>query len=101
MSYDFRLEHLIDLHHGHKIKEKQPLSKGFVHYTAQGMVISVVQNTIIRFCTISKQMDTFNQILPPKFSVTSLSVCPTDPNLMALGSFDGLIVLFSLNGKLC
>lgn len=70
-----------------------------LHVTEQGRILSVVENSIIEHCSLSKKTKAFS-ILPKKFNATEISAATLDPNLLAIGSFCGLLVILSIQGEM-
>lgn len=65
--------------------------------TEQGSVISVVDNTLVHYCPIANKAKSYNDLLPKKFQATEIKATPLDPDLLAIGSFCGLVVVVSLS----
>lgn len=98
-SYDLNLNRLEEMHNEHK--SKAAIAVGRIHLTAQGIIITAVQNIISRYCMLSKQLRVFPNLLPKNFLVTEMSVSTGPADLMALGSYDGRIEILLLEGKNC
>lgn len=63
-------------------------------------VISIVDNSFIKYCLISNTYFTVNDISKHlKNTISILSACPSDENIFAAGNTRGLIVILSLTGK--
>lgn len=92
--YDFEQDLLYNAHGEHKNKlESQWMG---LHITNDGIIMSAMGQTIVRFCTVSKKIKADSRVLPKKFSATDMSGTALDPDLLAIGSYCGLVVIISI-----
>lgn len=92
--YDFEQDHLYKAHGEHKNKLENEWMG--LHMTNDGTVLSVVGKTLVKFCTILKKISASYRIQPRKFSATEMSGTALDPDLLAIGSYCGLLVIVSI-----
>lgn len=93
--YDYNLNSLTAIHNEHRTKG-QSLTWMGLHVTEQGIILSVVENNIVHHCTTTRRTKVYNSVLPKKFNATELSSTDLDPNLLAIGSYCGLLVVLSI-----
>lgn len=94
--YDFEEDLLTLAHAEHKPKAD---SHWMLHMTAEGGIVSITGTTLVHYCSVSKKAKS-TQLLPKtKFNATEMSVCPWDRNLLAIGSYCGLVVVVSIKDR--
>lgn len=64
--------------------------------TADGAIVSIVEKSLVHYCSVSKRTKTKDLLPKTKFNATELSGTAWDSNLLAIGSNCGLVVIVSL-----
>lgn len=92
LVYNFETGEIVRAHKGHYDEMNKPNQFTAITFTTSNVVISSFHSDLIKFCLLSNSFKTYPDFAS-RNSVTIMKTSPKDPNLIAAGTKNGLILL--------